>query len=34
MNFTPMPHQKLAYDFAKDKKRAGLMLDMGLGIRR
>lgn len=31
MKFTPMAHQKLAYDFAKDKKRAGLMLDMGLG---
>lgn len=31
MNFTPMPHQKLAYDFAKDKKRACLFLDMGLG---
>jgi len=31
MKFTPMPHQKLAYDFAKDKERACLFLDMGLG---
>ena len=31
MKFTPMRHQQLAYRFAKDKKRVGLMLDMGLG---
>ena len=31
MEFKPMRHQQLAYDFAKGKKRAGLLLDMGLG---
>lgn len=31
MKYEPMRHQKLAYEFCTDRKRAGLFLGMGLG---
>ena len=31
MHYDPRPHQKIAAEFLKSHKRAGLFLDMGLG---